>query len=45
MRLFGDGIQVGAVSLDEFDDDRFLRLEMVVEAAGQDAAGIGDLFE
>jgi hypothetical protein len=33
------------VAIDELDDDRFLGVEVVVEAARQDAAGVGDLLE
>ena len=43
--LLGDPIEVVLVAADELDDDRFLGLEVVVEAPGQDSRGVGDLFE
>jgi hypothetical protein len=44
-RPLGDVVQIGPVALDELDDDRFLGLEVVIQAAGQDAAGIRDLLD
>jgi hypothetical protein len=44
-RALGDVVQIGPVALDELDDDCFLGLEVVIQAAGQDAASVGDLLE
>ena len=41
----GEGVEVGAVALDQLDDDRVLGVEVVVEAPGLDAGGIRDLFQ
>ena len=43
--LASEVVEVGLVALDQFDDDRLLRLEVVVEAPGQDAGGVGDLLQ
>ena len=43
--LLGDTLEVVAVALDELDDDRLLRVEVVVQAPRQDPARIGDLSE
>ena len=44
-RPLGDVVQIRVVALDELDDDRFLGLEVVIQAAGQDAAGVRDLLD
>ena len=44
-RLAREVVEVGLVALDQLDDDRFLRVEVVVEAPRQDAAGVGDLLQ
>ena len=44
-RLLRDGVEVVVIALDELDDDRFLRVEVVVEASRQDAARVGDLLQ
>jgi len=41
----GDTVEVVAVALDELDDDRLLRVEVVVQAARQDPGRIRDLSE
>ena len=43
--LLGQHVEVGVIPLDQLDDQRFLRLEMVIEAPGKDPAGVGDLLE
>ena len=43
--LLGNPVEVVAVALDELDDDRLLRVEVVVQAPRQDPARIGDLSE
>ena len=44
-RVLGHLIELVPVALDELDDDGVLGVEVVVQAAGQDAAGITDLLE
>ena len=44
-RLLGDRVEIGPIALHQLDDDRLLRLEVVVEAPGQDAAGVGDVLQ
>ena len=43
--LLGDAIQIVVVAPKQLDEDRFLGLEMVIEAAGQDSRGVGDLLQ
>ena len=38
-------IEIRLIALDELDDQRLLRLEVVIEAAWKDPGGISDLFE
>ena len=40
-----DAIEVGVVAPDQLDEDRFLRLEVVIETAREDPRGIGDLLQ
>jgi hypothetical protein len=40
-----DVIEIGVVAPDQLDQDRFLGLEVVIEAARQDPCGVGDLLE
>ena len=40
-----DAIEIGVIAPDQLDQDGFLGLEVVIEAARQDAGGVGDLLE
>jgi hypothetical protein len=40
-----DAIELGVVTPGQLDEDRFLRLEVVVEAAREDPGGVGDLLQ
>src|SRR5207237_8673826 len=44
-RLLGHAVEIVLVAADELDDDRFFGFEVVVEAPGQDACCVCDLFE
>src|SRR5581483_2488489 len=44
-RSLSQVVEIGVVALDQLDDQGLLRLEVVVQAAGQDAARVGDLLE
>jgi hypothetical protein len=40
-----DEVQIDVVAPDQFDEDGFLGFEMVVQTAGENARGVGDLLE
>ena len=44
-RLLGHPVEVVLVAAHQLDDDRFLGVEVVIEAARQDSRGVGDLLE
>ena len=44
-RLLGDAVEIGVIAPEQLDQDRFLGLEMVIEAARQDSRGVGDLLQ
>jgi hypothetical protein len=43
--VFGDAVQVGVIPPEQLDEDRFLGLEMVIQAARQNSGRVGDLLE
>ena len=43
--LLGDSIKVRVVAPEQLDEDRFLRLEMVIQAAREDSGRIGDFLK
>ncbi len=45
LRVLGDAIQIVVIAPEQLDEDRFLGFEMVVEAAGENACGVGDLLQ
>ena len=44
-RLFGDAVEVVVIAVHQFDDDRLLGVEVVVQAAGEDGRLVGYLGE
>ena len=40
-----DAVQVGVIAPDQLDEDGFLGVEVVVEAAREDARSVGDLLQ
>ncbi len=43
--FLGDTIEVVVIPVHELDDDGLFRIEMVIQAAGQNAARVGDVRE
>ena len=41
----GDAVQVGVIAPKQLDEERFLGLEMVVQAAGLDSGRVGDVVQ
>jgi hypothetical protein len=44
-RRLPDAVQVSVVAPDQLDEDGFLGVEVVVQAAGEDARSVGDLLQ
>ena len=44
-RELADAVQVCVIAPDQLDEDGFLGVEVVVEAAREDARGVGDLLQ
>ena len=43
--LLADLIEIGVIAVHQLDEDGFFGIEMVIEAARQDAGGVGDLLQ
>ena len=44
-RTLADAVEVGVIPPDQLNEDRLLRIEVVVEAAREDACGVGYLLQ